>query len=209
MHPILATFVYIAVFLMTAPTPKHFVRKPTVEAVDAKLFAGYVTEAPEIEAMKNYSFAYLGVNKTFGEFASGWEACPKGVKYYYNASLRVGRIQCDITSLQIKFDEEKFSLNGINEDEREKHVSLHSINYVFIFNVSPQGVISLPGSVIELTWQDGTHRQIFPVQKDNYDADLLKNILHAKVGVDFGEEGRYYHMLRDAYHGASISLKQG
>lgn len=207
MRPVLATFVFIAVFLMAAPVPKQFVRKPTAEAVEAKLLAGYVTEAPEIEAMKNYNFAHLGIDKTFGELASEWGACPKGVTYYYNANLRVGRVQCDVTDLQIKFDDDKFSRNGIYDDEREKYVDLHSVNHVFIFNVNPQGVISLPGSVVELAWQDGTHRQIFPVQKDNFDADLLKKLLHAKNGVDFGEDGRYYHILKSAYQNTSPSLR--
>lgn len=207
MRPVLATFVFIVVFLITAPTPKQFVRKPTAEAVEAKLLAGYVTEAPEIEAMKNYKFAHLGIDKTFGELASEWGACPKGVTYYYNASLRTGRVQCDVTNLQIKFDDDRFSRNGIYDDGREKYVDLYSVNHVFIFDMNPQGLISLPGSMVELLWQDGTHRQIFPIQKDNFDADLLKKLSHAKTGVDFGEDGRYYHILKSAYQNTSPSLR--
>lgn len=199
MRPVLATFVFIAVFLMAAPVPKQFVRQPTAEAVEAKLLTGYVTEAPEIEAMKNYSFAHLGIDKNFGELASEWRACPKGVTYYYNVNLRVGRVQCDVTNLQIKFDDDRFSRNGIYDDERDKYVNLYAVNHIFIFNVNAQGRISLSGSVVELIWQDGTHRQIFPVQKDNFDAYLLKKILHAKAGFDFGEDGRYYHILKSAY----------
>jgi hypothetical protein len=169
MRPILATSLFSVAFLILAPKPNF---QLSSEKVNENGLTGFVTEAPEIEDIKNHSFSYLGVDKTFNELASNWAFCPEGVKYYFNRESQQGKIFCDILSRQPKIDEVFLSKVAAIPDK--KYLDLYSANYVFMFKSSTQSPPSFLGYSLELTWKDGAHREMIFKNEGNYDAHLLR-----------------------------------
>lgn len=199
MRPILATTTFLVAFLILAPKPTI---QLSAEEVNERTLAGFVTEAPEIEAMKNYNFSYLGVDSTFDELASQWAFCPQGVTYHFNVEHQQGKILCDILNRQPNIDAD-FLRKAATYPER-KYVDLHSANYVFIFKSSPQNTPSFLGHTLELTWTDGTHRTISKID-DNYDSYLLRNLTAINFDTDFDIGSMspefYYGYMKQLYLG--------
>ena len=199
MRPILATSLFSVAFLILAPKPSF---QLSAEEVNEKGLTGFVTEAPEIEGIKNYSFSYLGIDKTFDELASHWAFCPEGVKYYFNRESQQGRIVCSILNRQPKIDATFLSKVGVIPDN--KYLELYSANYIFMFKSPTQGHLSFLGHSLELTWKDGTHREILK-SEDNYDVHLLK----ALTATAATERNDISNMPPEYYYGYMKQLYLG
>ncbi|MCS3769602.1 hypothetical protein HNP12_003723 [Aeromonas hydrophila] len=199
MRPILATSLFSVAFLMLAPKPSF---QLSAEEVNEKGLTGFVTEAPEIEGIKNYNFSYLGIDKTFDELASHWAFCPEGVKYYFNRESQQGRIVCSVLNRQPKIDATFLSKVGVIPDN--KYLELYSANYIFMFKSPTQGPLSFLGHSLELTWKDGTHREILK-SEDNYDAHLLK----ALTATAATERNDISNMPPEYYYGYMKQLYLG
>lgn len=199
MRPILATSLFSVAFLILAPKPNT---QLSAEEVNEKGLTGFVTEAPEIEGIKNYSFSYLGVDKTLDELASHWSFCPEGVKYYFNRESQQGRIVCSVLNRHPKIDATFLSKVGAIPDN--KYLDLYSANYVFMFKSPTQGTPSFLGYSLELTWKDGTHREILK-NEDNYDVHLLRALTTAATTErnDIGNmpPEYYYGYMKQLYLG--------
>lgn len=196
MRPVLATTAFAVIFLILAPKPKI---QLSAEEVDDRALTGFVTEAPEIEAVKNYNFSYLGIDKTFDELASQGVFCPQGVTYHFSAENQQGKILCDVLSRQPSIDAD-FLRKAATYPER-KYVDLHSANYVFTFKSRPQNTPSFLGHTLELTWIDGTHRTISKID-DYYDAYLLSLLMARESAAEANmPPEHYYGYMKQLYLG--------